>query len=43
MSILVVVLALLFWAVAFLALVGATIGIWMTICDHIKDRRTHKK
>jgi uncharacterized membrane protein len=38
MSIFVIILVLAFYGVAFTALVGATVGIWLTVFDHIKDR-----
>jgi hypothetical protein len=38
MSTFAVILVLAFYGTAFTALVGATVGIWMTVFDHIKDR-----
>jgi hypothetical protein len=38
MSAFAVILVLAFYGTAFTALVGATVGIWMTVFDHIKDR-----
>ena len=31
------VILVLFYGTAFVALVGATVGIWLTVFDHIKD------